>query len=424
MDEEEQLKLWTLKKTIKMLENAVGSGTSVVTLIIRPGDQVSKISSLLTNEYGTASNIKSRTNRQSVQSAIVCAQQRLKQYSKIPDTGLCIFCGTVLNEEEKPRILTIDIVPSKDLGTALYLCDSKFNVEPLKVLLKDDATWGFIIIDGSECLFATLSGSTKDIVQRNCVSLPRKHNKGGQSSGRFGRIRDEKRQNYVTKVSDDCSKIFITDDKPNVKGLIIAGSADFKDMLYKDERFDPRLKKIVVKIVDTSYGSYNGLNQAIDLSSDTLGSMKYIQEKNVVSNFFDHIAKDTGKVCFGLSETIKAFEEGLVEKLIIYEDIDIYRTVVKDETDENNTQCIKFLKLDEFKKWPCIVESENFIEWFGMSKDNRRGANIELISNKTQEGAQFIAGFGGIGGILRYKMETVSLQNDEWGSDDEWDSDY
>jgi len=49
-----------------------------------------------------------------------------------------------------------------------------------------------------------------------------------------------------------------------VSALVIAGCADFKTCVYEDERFDARLFPKVVKIVDTSYGGENGLNQAIE----------------------------------------------------------------------------------------------------------------------------------------------------------------
>ena len=39
---------------------------------------------MLGDELGTASNIKSRVNRQSVLGAITSAQQRLKLYNKVP----------------------------------------------------------------------------------------------------------------------------------------------------------------------------------------------------------------------------------------------------------------------------------------------------------------------------------------------------
>jgi peptide chain release factor subunit 1 len=49
--------------------------------------------------------------------------------------------------------------------------------------------------------------------------------------------------------------------QPNVAGLVMAGSADFKVELGQSDMFDPRLQKIIVKTVDISYGGENGFNQ-------------------------------------------------------------------------------------------------------------------------------------------------------------------
>lgn len=46
---------------------------------------------MLAEEYGTASNIKSRVNRLSVLSAITSTQQRLKLYNKVPTNGLIVY---------------------------------------------------------------------------------------------------------------------------------------------------------------------------------------------------------------------------------------------------------------------------------------------------------------------------------------------
>ena len=46
----------------------------MISLIIPPGDQVSRVSKMLADEYGTASNIKSRVNRLSVLGAITSVQ--------------------------------------------------------------------------------------------------------------------------------------------------------------------------------------------------------------------------------------------------------------------------------------------------------------------------------------------------------------
>lgn len=85
---------WRLKRLLRDLENYHGTATSMITLLIRPGTSISDVQRLLTEEYGTATNIKSRVNRQSVESAIISIQQRLKLYNKVPPNGLAIFCGT------------------------------------------------------------------------------------------------------------------------------------------------------------------------------------------------------------------------------------------------------------------------------------------------------------------------------------------
>jgi peptide chain release factor subunit 1 len=63
--------------------------------------------------------------------------------------------------------------------------------------------------------------------------------RGGQSALRFARLRMEKRHNYVRKVAEVAVQLFITNDKPNISGLVLAGSADFKTELSQSDMFDP-----------------------------------------------------------------------------------------------------------------------------------------------------------------------------------------
>jgi len=130
----------------------------------------------------------------------------------------------------------------------------------LNVLLEDDEKIGFIIVDGNGALFGTLQGNNREVIQKITVELPKKHRKGGQSSVRFARLRDEKRHNYLRKVAELSNGHFISDDKPNVAGLVLAGSANFKNELSQSDLFDKRLVPIIVKIVDVSYGGENGFN--------------------------------------------------------------------------------------------------------------------------------------------------------------------
>lgn len=45
--------------------------------------------------------------------------------------------------------------------------------------------------------------------------------------------------------------------------------------------------------------------------------------------YFDEISQDTGKYCFGVEDTLKALEMGAVEILIVYENLDTMRYVLR-----------------------------------------------------------------------------------------------
>jgi len=121
-ENDKNIQQWKIKKLIKSLESARGNGTSMISLIIRPGDQIAQVSKMLAEEYGTASNIKSRVNRQSVLGAITSTQQRLKLYNKVPPNGLVVYCGTINTAEGKEKKVNIDFEPFKPINTSLYLC--------------------------------------------------------------------------------------------------------------------------------------------------------------------------------------------------------------------------------------------------------------------------------------------------------------
>ncbi|KAI9718893.1 MAG: Eukaryotic peptide chain release factor subunit 1 [Candelaria pacifica] len=413
---EKNIEIWKVKKLIKRLEAARGNGTSMISLIIPPKDQVSRAAKMLAEEYGTASNIKSRVNRQSVLTAITSTQQRLKLYNKVPPNGLVVYCGEIITSEGKERKINIDFEPFKPINTSLYLCDNKFHTEALSELLESDQKFGFIIMDGNGALFGTLSGNTRDVVHKFSVDLPKKHGRGGQSALRFARLREEKRHNYVRKVAELAVQNYISNDKVNVAGLILAGSADFKNDLNQSDLFDNRLQSKVIKVVDVSYGGENGFNQAIDLAQETLGNVKFIQEKKLIGRYFDEISQDTGKVCYGIEDTLKALELGAVEILIVFENLDITRwslrsaagsDVILHTTKAQELDRESFMDKETGQEME-VVEQGPFLEWLA-EKYKDFGATLEFVSDRSSEGNQFVKGFGGIGGLLRYKVNFEQL---------------
>lgn len=428
---DQQVEIWKVKRLIKALNNAKGNGTSMISLIMPPKSQISQTQAMLANEYGTASNIKSRVNRQSVLAAITSAQQRLKLYSKVPPNGLVVYTGTVLTEDGKEKKMNIDFEPFKPINTSLYLCDNKFHTEALSELLEADNRYGFIVMDGNGSLFGTLSGNTREVLHKVTVDLPKKHGRGGQSALRFARLRMEKRHNYVRKVAELAVQFFITADRPNVAGLVLAGSADFKTELSQSDMFDPRLQAVVLAVVDVSYGGENGFNQAIELSAETLSNVKFVQEKRLLSSFFDQISQDTGKFVFGVKDTLACLEMGAVETLIVWENLEYYRYVFKHPN--TGVEEIKFLSKEQeseaahYKDKETgadldVADKQPMLEWIA-NNYKKFGCLLEFVTDRSQEGSQFCRGFGGIGGILRYSVDLTEFEElHEGGDSDDWDS--
>jgi len=429
-DTEKAVEQWKIKRLINSLEAARGNGTSMISLIIPPKDQISRVSKMLGDELGTASNIKSRVNRLSVLGAITSVQQRLKLYNRVPKNGLVIYCGTIVTSEGKEKKVSFDFEPFKPINTSLYLCDNKFHTEALQELLESDDKFGFIIMDGNGTLFGTLSGNTRTVLHKFAVDLPKKHGRGGQSALRFARLRLEKRHNYIRKVAELATQFFITNDRPNVSGIVLAGSAEFKSKLHGSDLFDPRLQTIVVKVLDVSYGGDNGFNQAIELSADALKNVKLVREKKLLSRYFGEISQDTGKFCFGVKDTLMALDLGAVSDLIVWENLAINRYILrhpttgeekivhlneKQETQSSNFKDSNGVELD-------VKEKKAFLEWLSESYKNF-GATLQFVTDKSQEGSQFCKGFGGIGALLRYEVDFSQYEEPEAELDEELEED-
>lgn len=330
-------------------------------------------------------------------------QHRLNSYSSFGPNGLVLYYGNIVTDDGKEKHVLIEFEPFKPITRFRFHHQRKFNTEGLQHMLKDDDKFGFIIVDGNGALYGTVQGNHQETLQTFPVDLPSKHGRGGQSALRFARLRLEKRHNYVRKVAEMATQLFVPDGKqPNIKGLIVAGSAEFKTNLTTSKLFDPRLDEILIKpLLDVAYGGQNGFNQAIQLASDSLKEVKFVQEKKLVSQFLDEVDRDTGRCCYGIKETINLLEMSAVDTLICWESLD-------DLHDE-----ISIVRIAE--------QCEAF------------GTKFECISDRSAEGSQFCKGFGGLGGLLRYpvRMEFVepdfAVDGDDAGDDeghDESDPDF
>ena len=164
------------------------------------------------------------------------------------------------------------------------------------------------------------------------------------------------------------------------------------------------------------------------MSAETLANVKFVQEKKLLEAYFEEISQDTGKFCYGIEDTLKALDLGSCEKIIVYENLNTIRYTLKDIEGEEVVAHVNPELPD--KSWQLdkktgtemeIVKEESFLEWLAENYKNY-GAELEFVTDKSSEGAQFVQGFGGIGAILRYKVNFEQLA-DESSEDEYYDDD-
>lgn len=47
----------------------------------------------------------------------------------VPKNGLVIFCGTIITEEGKEKLINMDFEAYRPINRSLYHCDNKFHTE-------------------------------------------------------------------------------------------------------------------------------------------------------------------------------------------------------------------------------------------------------------------------------------------------------
>lgn len=412
----DSVRRYKLNKMINKLGNISGHGTELVTVYIPPRRPIYDIVSQLRNEAGTASNIKSDLTRNHVQDALSRTIEYLKLYKEPPDNGLVIFCGAIPTGKGigTEKIEIYSVVPPKPIQINLYRCDDHFWIDHLKDMMKDDKVIGILSLDTQEAGFGILTGDRWEVVESLTSGVAGKHRQGGQSARRFERLRDNELNEYYHRVADYGKKIFI--DEYNIKGLIIGGPGPTKDGFLKEEYLDYRLQNNVIAVLDSSYSGSEGVREIIDKVNEQgiMADYRLMEEKKIIKNFMSEVYTGKGLGIYGIFEVIDALKNGYAELVLVTDDITFIRLEIKCNKCQHIQE--KFIDRNELVSVkqdlisnPCPkcgsqdLESieQDIIEYLE-EISIMVGSRLEVISGKTEEGAQ-LASLGKIGAILRFK---------------------
>lgn len=108
---------------------------------------------------------------------------------------------------------------------------------------------------------------------------------------------------------------------------------------------------------------------------------------------------------------MRIFESGAIDILIIWENLDW--NLIKCKLPDSDIEDIIYVREGDEKKHLIdittgvereIIEKQLLTEWI-LENYKANGMVVEFVTDRSSEGNQFCQGFGGLGGILRYKVD-------------------
>jgi peptide chain release factor subunit 1 len=403
------------KRTLESLAAKEGRGTELISLYVPPGRRIHEVMANLREEYGTASNIKSRVTRKNVQDAIDRVSQRLKLFKEPPKNGLVIFCGAIPHGGPgTEKMETYVLEPPEPINVYFYRCDARFHLEPLLEMVREREAFGVIVIDSTEAVVATIRGQRMEVLQEFTSGIPGKHRAGGQSARRFERIREQAMNDYFRRVAAHAYELL--NGVQGLKGLIVGGPGPTKHEFIEGDYLNYMLKEKILATVDTAYVGEQGVEEIVAKSQEVLRGVRYLEEKKTVQRFLYEIGHDTGLGVYGETQVRKYLLAGIVDLLLVSEKLNMLHVYAKckncgaiEDSLIPQANLVKFEQ--DLLSTPCR-KCNSMALYVDSTKDlvdelidlaEKQNANVAVISTETDEGIMLKDSFGGIAAILRYR---------------------
>jgi len=409
------LKKYEFKRTLEEIQSMQGRGTELISLYIPHDKQIHEVTSQLKQEYGQAANIKSKSTRTNVQSAIDSLLSRLKYYKTPPENGVVLLVGTVDAGSGKTSMVSTVLEPPEPISSYKYYCSSEFYLDPLLDMLREKSVYGLLVLDRREATVGLLRGRHIEVVKHTTSSVPGKQRKGGQNARRFQQLRLIAIDAYYKRVAESASNIFLRIPPEEFQGVLVGGPSPTKDEFVAGEFLHHEIRKKLIGMFDTSYTDESGLYELVDNAQDALASVEQFAEKRIAQRFMRGLVSDSGLAAYGEDEVRKALGLGAVDTLLLseslrrarvslscpacgYEQKKTVPTQPDGGVDVNAGVCPKCNS-------PLVVgDTVDVVEEL-MAIAERMGTKVQFISTDYEEGEQLYDAFGGVAALLRYRVE-------------------
>lgn len=406
-------KRYDFKRDLEEIANLRGQHTELISLYVPATKQISDVTNYLRSEASQASNIKSTQTRKNVQGAIESLLSRLRYYRQAPTNGIVLFVGSVVTGNNKEEMRAYVFEPPQAITTFVYRCDSTFYIDPLKDMLAEKDIYGLLLVDRRECTVGILRGKKIDAVLYDTSQVPGKHGRGGQSQRRMERLTEIAADEWYKKMGERASEIFR--NTPGLVGILVGGPGPSKRAFVEGKYLHYELEPKVIDLFDTGYTDEYGLRELVENASGALKNLGLVKEKQWMTRLLNEIRKEGGgNATYGERFVRYALDAGAVATLLLSEGLRSYRAKIAcsscDYTEPDRT--IKNADIEARLDEKCpkcqsrlvVKERKDIVDELSEIAEASK-AEVELISQDSEEGQQLMTAFGGMAAILRYQVE-------------------
>lgn len=192
-------------------------------------------------ELSQASNIKNKSNRKGVESAL------RKILNAFTEFGHNIGGKAYFSDGDDIEVIEYDGIRKR------YHCGKDY----LKIKKPQKPTTVLVVIDANEACIGEIQGERINVIWQDNSMVPKKHSKGGQSAQRFARGREQALKRWLRDVADKLKIIY------KGREIVVGGPGMTKDRFVEELHTDVKNKVISVRSV--GYTNDSGLWELMNL---------------------------------------------------------------------------------------------------------------------------------------------------------------
>jgi peptide chain release factor subunit 1 len=219
---------------------------------------------------------------------------------------------------------------------------------------------------------------------------------------------------FYNRVGEHATEAFL--EIENLKGILLAGPGPIKYDFQKGNYLHYQLENKILSVIDTAYVGEQGVKEVVEKAPEIVRQVRFVTERKLMQSFLYEVGHDTGLASYGEDEVRRVLKMGAVRTLLLSEALDTVRVTTRCSLCDYKVEST--LKSSEVARYnqslsgqPCpkckshsldIATVVDVVEELA-ELANQANADVEVVSNDTEEGQMLKKAFGGIAAILRFK---------------------